>query len=479
MPISRRAFLRHGLVGAGSAVLARALPGLAAPGPAAPRRKNVLFIAVDDLRPELGCYGHPLVRSPNIDTLARRGVLFERNYCQQAVCAPSRASLLTGLRPDTTRVYDLNTPLREMLPDVVTLPQLFKDRGYQTEGMGKVFHNGQEDHASYNRRYRLPRGGIYATESSRGNASESADVPDEAYRDGRLAALAVDALKRLAPEATAAAPAAGRPFFLAVGFSKPHLPFCAPKKYWDLYDRSMIALPTPGRPKNAPDIAFERATELLAYADIPASGDLGEAKTRELIHGYYACVSFMDAQVGKVLAELGRLGLAGDTLVILWGDNGFKLGEYSAWSKLTNFEQDTRVPLIIAGPDIPPGRRTRALTELVDVYPGLAELCGLPVPTGLEGTSFVPLLSDPARPWKKAAFSQYPRSGFMGYSLRTERYRYTEWRKIAAGAVGERELYDLDADPGGRENIAPRPENDKLCARLHDMLQAGWRAARP
>jgi iduronate 2-sulfatase len=470
------------------------------------RRKNVLFIAVDDLRPELGCYGHPMVKSPNIDALARNGVLFERTYCQQAVCGPTRASLLTGKRPDTTKVYDLKTHIRKTLPDVVTLQQHFKNHGYFSEGIGKLFHVGLEDEASYSVPHRNGKGASYTLESNlkllkeggkvtkdsspedgspsstrmRANATECADVPDETYLDGNICQLTLESLQRLAPKAKAASEKERQPFFLGVGFRKPHLPFCAPKKYWDLYDRTKIPLPYPDKPKNAPDIAFTTWGELRSYSDIPDVGPCDEATTKELIHGYYACVSFTDAQVGKLLAELDRLDLRKDTIVILWGDHGWKLGEYSQWSKHTNFELDTHVPMIISDPDLPKGTRTNALTEFVDIYPTLAELCGLPVAEDLEGVSVAPLLEDPKKRWKKAAFSQYPRPrNMMGYSMRTDQYRYTEWIDKKTSEVKFRELYDLKNDPLCKESIVFKPENEKLVAELHEMMTAGWRKAKP
>ena len=465
------------------------------------RRKNILFIAIDDLRPELGCYGHPMVKSPNIDALAKSGVLFERTYCQQAVCGPTRASLLTGKRPDTTKVYDLKTHIRTTMPDVVTLQQHFKNNGYFSEGMGKLFHSGLEDPASYSVPHRYPKGGVYALEENsklqksggkpgsdtseepgllRGPATECADVPDEAYQDGKLAQMAIESLNRLAPKAKAKNEKDRQPFFLGVGFRKPHLPFCSPQKYWDLYDRSKIPLPYPDKPKNAPEIAFTNWAEMRKYSDIPEVGNCDEAKTRELIHGYYAGVSFTDAQVGKLLSELDRLDLRKDTIVILWGDHGWKLGEYSMWCKHTNFELDTHVPMIISDPDYPQGVRVNALTEFVDIYPTLSELCGLPVAQDLEGTSMVPLLSDQKKPWKKAAFSQYPRPhNMMGYSMRTDQYRYTEWINRESKDVQERELYDLKNDPLCKESIVFKPENKELVEALHAQMAAGWQNAKP
>lgn len=467
----------------------------------AARRKNILFIAVDDLRPELGCYGHPMVKSPNIDALAKNGVLFERTFCQQAVCAPTRASLLTGRRPDTTKIYDLKTHIRTTMPDVVTLQQYFKNNGYFSEGMGKLFHAGYEDEKSYSVPHRYAKAEQYAIEANnnlkksggkvtkagdgqadggrmRGPATECADVPDDFYEDGKYSVMAIESLQRLAPKAKSEKEGEHQPFFLGVGFRKPHLPFVAPKKYWDLYDRSKIPLPYPERPHHAPDLAFANWGELRSYSDIPDVGPCDEAKTKELIHAYYACVSYMDVQVGKLMAELDRLDLRKDTIVIIWGDHGWKLGEYSEWSKHTNFELDTHVPLIISDPDLPKGVRTKALTEFVDIYPTLTELCGLSLSDGMEGTSMVPLFTEPQKPWKKAAFSQYPRgkNKIMGYSIRTDQYRYNEWIDIKNKEIVAKELYDLKNDPLCKECIVDEPQYKDLIAELHVMLDsgAGW-----
>jgi arylsulfatase A-like enzyme len=391
-------------------------------------------------------------------------------------------------------VYNLTTHIRTTMPNVVTLPQHFKNNGYVSVGMGKLFHNKLEDKDSYSVPHRYSGGKTYVTEANlellkkakeRGRkwggagATECADVPDEAYSDGSLAAMAIQSLQELAPKAKAAGDRR-QPFFLGVGFAKPHLPFCAPKQYWDLYDRSRIPLPYPDKPKNAPGIALTSWGELREYTDIPRVGPCDEAKTRELIHGYYACVSYLDANVGKLLAELDRLDLRKDTIILLWGDHGWKLGEYSMWCKHTNFELDTHVPLILSDPDLPKGVRVRGLTEFVDIYPTLCELCGLSLPATLEGSSMVPVMLDPKRPWKKAAFSQYPREGnIMGYSMRTDRYRYTEWQDRQSGEAKYRELYDLEIDPLCKQSIAAKPESQPLVAELHAMMNAGWRAARP
>ncbi|MBL7222312.1 MAG: sulfatase [Candidatus Brocadiae bacterium] len=452
----------------------------------------MLLICVDDLRPELGCYGHPQVLSPHIDKLAARGLLFERAYVQQAVCAPSRAVLLTGTRPDTTRIYGLSTPVRKAMPKVLTLPQHFKDHGYTTVSLGKIYHHRSDDNALgwsvpewhpegpwVGRGYRSDAAIAAvkkndATTRGRkgiGPATDDADVPDDGYRDGVIADKAIAELRRLK----------GKPFFMALGFMKPHLPFNSPKRYWDLYQRDAIALPSFRQPpKDAPALALTNWGEMRQYTDIPQSGKLTDAKTRQLIHGYRACVSYMDAQVGRVLGELERLGLADDTIVLLWGDHGWKLGEYGSWCKHTNMELDTRSPIICHVPGQKnAGAKSTALVETVDIYPSLCEAAGLPLPKHLEGTSFVPLLDAPDRPWKRAAFSQYPRGKIMGYTLRSGRWRYTEWIDRKTKKVTARELYDHGASPVARANLAAAPEHKATVAALSQMLADGWQKARP
>jgi arylsulfatase A-like enzyme len=471
-----------------------ALAALVLPAAGAERpRLNVLFIAVDDLRTELGCFGVGTIRAPNIDRLASRGTVFERAYCQQAVCSPSRTSLLTGCRPDTTKVYNLETHFRTTLPDVVTLPQHFKGHGYFTRSVGKIFHGGLDDPRSWSEPppkagqpiYQLPenrtlvarkaaaaKGKTFATASARynaltGPAYECGDVPDNAYTDGAIADAAIEMLRQ----------ARDKPFFLAVGFLKPHLPFVAPRKYWDLYRPEQIPMaPNPFPPKNAPKFALPDWGELRAYHDIPRLGPLSEQQARILKHGYYACVSYMDAQLGRVLEELERLGLRERTAIVLWGDHGWKVGEHGAWCKHTNFENDTRAPLICSAPrQKAPGQKSRGLVEFVDVYPTLCELAGLPLPAHLEGLSFARLLDAPDVEWKKAAFSQYPRGPqVMGYSMRTERYRLTRWQK-RDGTELARELYDHRSDPQENENIAEVPVHKALVKELTRQLQAGWK----
>ncbi len=487
--ISRRRFL-------GAAGAAVVLPSLAESASAARGKVNVLFIAVDDLRPQLNCYGHGQMISPNIDRLAREGLLFERTYCQQAVCAPSRASVLSGLRPDSTRIYDLNTPLRKALPDVLSLPQHFRNSGYETLSIGKIYHHPNDDQEGWSaapfRAGTFPegkwKGRGYITQEAieqmneytsempnsegRGPAYEAADVPDNYYPDGANTDHAIAELRRLKGE--------GRPFFMAMGFYKPHLPFNAPKKYWDLYPREEIRLAdNPFLPKDCPSYAPTDWGELRNYYGIPKKGPLSDDLARTLIQAYYACVSYMDAQVGRLLEELDRLDLRRNTVVILWGDHGWKLGEHSLWSKHTNFELDTRVPMIASAPGGRGGVRTSALTEFVDIYPSICELAGVAVPAHCEGTSFVPLMGKPDRPWKSAAFSQYPRGKVMGYTMRTARWRYTEWQERSSGRIMARELYDHDADPAENANVAAAEDMKGTVAELSAMLKAGWRAARP
>ncbi|MBM3735843.1 MAG: sulfatase [Acidobacteria bacterium] len=461
------------------------LGGLAATALPQPRHPNVLFIAVDDLRPEFGCYGATTIRTPNIDRIARRGMVFLRAYCQQAVCSPSRSSLLTGARPDTTKVWDLVTHFRTAMPDVVTLPQLFKSNGYFVQGMGKIFHGGYDDPPSWSVPWQTPDAPVYAKaaqvpsgrkgKQQRGPAFESGDVADDFYKDGKTATLAISTLREIARKP--------QPFFLAVGFSKPHLPFISPKKYWDLYDPAKIQLaPNPYRPKDAPEYALTTSGELRNYAGIPAEGPVSDALARQLKHGYYAAASYTDAQIGKVLDELDRLNLTGNTIIVLWGDHGWKLGEHGEWCKHSNVENDTNAPLLLSTPGMKqPGKRTNRLVEFVDIFPTLADLAGLPLPAHLEGTSFKPLLDDPNRSWKSAAFSQYPRQQrYMGYSMRTDRYRLTVWLDRNDHSRTEAvELYDHQTDPQENRNIAKDPANASLIGDLIKQWKRGWRGATP
>lgn len=479
---------------------------------AEPPKLNVLFIAVDDLRPQTGCYGDPIAKTPNIDRLASHGVIFTRAYCQQAVCSPSRTSLLTGRRPDTTKIYDLQTHFRKNLPDVVTLPQYFKQQGYHTQGMGKIYHVGLDDPQSWSVPHWLPSAMGYVDEDIltrldkkrqekraaakgrkqparevdpktgtvlkqprpkdqvKGPAWEAPDVPDNRLPDGQTADHAIEVMREIKD----------KPFFMAVGFIKPHLPFVAPKKYYDLYPLEQIKTANnPYPPKDVPALALTDWGELRAYEDMPKTGAMPDPTARELIRGYYAASSYTDAQIGRVLGELEKLGLRDKTIVILWGDHGWQLGEHGLWCKHTNFELAARAPLVLSPPKCATGgKKIDALVEFVDIYPTLCEMCGLKIPEGLEGTSMAPLLAAPDRPWKRAAFSQYPRGKVMGHSMRTDRYRYTEWAEPGQEPVGI-ELYDHEADPGENVNIAGQPENKAVVAKLSKALHEGWQAARP
>jgi arylsulfatase A-like enzyme len=475
-------------------------------------RPNILFIAVDDLRPEFGAYGASYVKSPNLDRIAKAGITFNRAYCQQAVCSPTRSSLMTGTRPDTTKVWDLETHFRAALPNVVTLGQHFKDHGYFVQGMGKIYHGSLDDAPTWSVPWQSSRGQAYGLpenlalnnrqsaapaaaggsgkksgkkkqeptpRNSRGPAFEGADVPDDTFTDGQNAKLAVATLGVMAKKQ--------QPFFLALGFSKPHLPFVAPKKYWDLYDPAKIQLaPNKFRPKDAPDYAIQPGGELRNYHGIP-EGSIPDDLARQLKHGYYAAISYMDAQLGLVLDELDRLDLAKNTIVVLWGDHGWKLGEHDAWCKHSNAENDTNGALLLSVPGMKhAGAKATGLVEFVDIYPTLAELAGLPLPAHLEGLSFKPVLDHPTRPWKPAAFSQYPRPGnsatggipLMGYSMRTERYRFTVWlHRDDPGKVADIELYDHQTDPQENLNVAKSPAHRELLEQLMAQWRGGWQGA--
>jgi arylsulfatase A-like enzyme len=482
-------------------VAALFLSAAAARAADAPAKPNVLFVAVDDLRPALGCAGDPHAKTPAVDALAARGTVFTRAYCQQAVCSPSRSSLLTGRRPDSTKVYDLVTHFRKALPDVVTLPQHFKSNGYYAHGVGKIYHGGYDDPPSWSVPWEGTKGKGFGPDGLkllddlkakakaagddvsrvRGLPVEAPDVPDGDLNDGWTANRAIEILKVRKGQK--------EPFFLAVGFLKPHLPFVAPKKYWDLYDPAKLPAAGPAAPpKDAPAFAPQFGGELRAYHGIPKSGPVPDETARKLVHGYYAATSYMDAQLGRVLAALKENGFADNTVVILWGDHGWHLGDHGMWCKHTNYEKATRAALVMSRPgQKATGKPSAALVEFVDIYPTLAEVCGLPKPDGVEGYSFAPLLDDPAKPWKAAAFSQYPRGGgkdkdvgpLMGYAVKTDRYRYVEWRKRGGTEVVARELYDHTADPGEDRNVAADPANKAVVEEHAKRLAAGWKGNAP
>ncbi|XP_065843965.1 iduronate 2-sulfatase-like [Oscarella lobularis] len=486
---------------------------------------NVLMIAVDDLRPELHSYGIKGILTPNINKLASTSLQFDRAYCQQAICNPTRTSLLTSRRPDSTKVWDLAGYWRHLGGNFTSLPEYFKSNGYRTAGMGKVYHDNQirEDvpyswtepyfHAPAQRRY----GCCGNRTSSWWAVDNSVELPDE-----QIAQHAVETLQMLKNAQNSKNET--KPFFVAVGFRKPHLPFFAPQKFYDLYPEGSVPLvPNRYRPKNMPEVAWNPLEGLRFWNDFNSlnvsypDGLCPDEEQLKLRRAYYACVSYMDAQVGKVLSELESLGLENDTIVIFWGDHGWQLGEHGEWGKYTNWEMGTHVPLFFRVPGMKTaGQRTSAFVEYVDIFPSLADAAGLPVPpqcqpnmqeaTCTEGVSFLPLTENSTRKWKTAAFSQYPRPSVrgtlaerrycgascnpsycdtMGYTMRTYQYRYTEWIPFNAttGSVHwdhprAVELYDHQSDEGENDNIASSA-NKSLLSQLAQELRSGWRAHLP
>lgn len=473
-------------------------------------RPNVLFIAIDDFKPMIGAYGET-IPTPALDRLTKEGTTFLNAHCQQAVCGPSRASLMTGKRPDFTQVWDLKTMIRDINPEIVTLPQYFKSQGYHSAGVGKIYDPRSVDkgsdeaswsqpyaqtwHLDYNATTGKPSGhyqnkrikALAAEAEAQGKKGwnavnkylvandawpvvESEDVPDDAYDDGAIGAYAVKELKELA--------ARDEPFFFAVGFKKPHLPFVAPKKYWDLFDRDTIDLaPFQRQAVNSPKIAYHNSPELRSYNGVPETGALDEATQRKLIHGYYACVAYIDAQIGNLLDQLEALDLDDDTIVVLWGDHGFHLGDHGLWTKHSNFENATRVPLIISAPKSKRNKVSTMPVELTDLFPTLCELSGLDVPDDLDGVSLAPVLKKGKDDLREFAVSQFPRPGHMGYALRTERFRYVAWYKTGKDAPADghtapvqTELYDYKHDPRETRNLANESVYAEISADLGGKL---------
>ncbi len=462
-PFTRREFLSTSLKVGAAAFTTALLPKLKVD---ANCQYNVLFIIVDDLRPLLGCYGHPEIYTPNIDRIAQRGTLFNRAYCQNPLCHPSRTSILTGLRPATTNVFSNSTGFRENLPNAVTLPQHFKTSGYHTQSVGKVAQNLERQDDTYS--WSVPSWTQPSSYASRSSVPswQALDVKDDELRDGRAAKRAIEVLEEIRDKR----------FFLAVGFRKPHLPFYAPKRYYEIYNDTSFNLPSSSNlPKNAPPITDGNFEGFRDFQDIPDEGPLSEAKTLELIKAYAASTSFTDAQVGRVLNHLEALRLTENTVIVFVGDHGFHLGEHGKWLKNTLFEVSLRSPLIVSVPgQTYQGVKTDALTELVDIYPTLCDACQISIPSQLEGISMLPVIEQPTLPWKTAAFSQ--KGQRTGNSIRTDQYRYTEWGN--SGRNG-RELYDYQSDPNETVNIADLPENKELVAQLSKQLHAGWQAALP
>ncbi|HMO24644.1 MAG TPA: sulfatase [Tepidisphaeraceae bacterium] len=490
--------------------------------PARPGRPNVLFIAVDDLKPTLGAFGDEHAITPHLDRLAARGTVFRNAHCAQAVCAPSRASVLTGLRPDQTRVWDLQTRFRDHNPNVITLPQHFKNNGYETVGIGKIYDARSVDsaqtmdEASWTRPYLrgenpqmaamgyadpqaveliqrqlaegrakgLPEGRELRLYVTHRPPYESADVPDDAYRDGVNAREAAKVLAELAQ--------GEKPFFFAVGFDRPHLPFNAPSKYWNLYDPDKLPVPATRRlPQGAPGWAFQDSNELRSsYTGVPPAGQPIPADLEKTLrHGYYAATSYVDAQIGIVLDALEQSGQLQNTIVVLWGDHGFHLGDHGMWCKHTNYEQATRSPLIIAAPAgvIAPSV-TDAPVELLDLYATLCELASLERPAHVQGVSLVPAMRDPTVDVHRFAVSQYPRNArqgsMMGYALRDRRYRFVQWRRWdrdnGVGEVTAEEWYDLNADPDETHSVPDRisPDlADAFRAHVEAVIQVGASAS--
>lgn len=447
---------------------------------AAQESPNVLIFLVDDLRPELGIYGHDMIKSPNIDKLAKQGVTFDKAYCQQAICAPSRMSILTGMRVENIGIYSIFTPLRSVHKEMVSMPQLFKQSGYKTVSIGKVYHHNEDDvenwsihfpkeSNSYNKPENmalidsLKASGV---RSIRGPAFEAADVDDEGYKDGRAARHAIETLGKLKDEK----------FMMVVGLSKPHLPFNAPKKYWDLYNREKIDVPLKMAPKDASSYALTIWGELRNYHGMPDKGVLDDEQTKALIHGYYACVSYIDAQIGKIMDALDAMDLRKNTMIVLMSDHGWKLGEYGAWCKHTNFELDARVPLIVSRETAYKQRkmnqRSDALVENIDIFPTIAEACGLSIHE-VDGKSILPLIDRPKSKWDEGAYGLYARTGgIMGVTVTDGEWRYTEWRYMESKELHSAELYKCNQDYSTQtENLMLVPKYQAVKERMQQLMQ--------
>ena len=481
---------------------------------------NILFIAVDDLKPTIGAYGDTMAETPYLDALSSRSTLFLNNHTQQAICGPSRASIMTGKRPDYTKVRDLKTKMRDMVPDIVTIPQYLKDQGYYTVGLGKIFDPRcvdefrdkpswsvpyiPEHKLDYPDAYGPPAIGFYQNPEikekirilrnegkSKGEKNlgkyvrdrykppfEMSTAPDAAYVDGALAVEANKLLDEFQTQTT-------RPFFLAVGFKRPHLPFTAPKKYWDLYDASKIEISKYQQDsENGPSIAYHSSGELRSYITPEITYEisknnrviLSEDLQKNLIHGYYASTSFIDAQIGKIMAKLKATGLQKNTIIVVWGDHGWHLGDHGLWNKHSNFEQATRSPLIIYDPRVEKPIKIASPTEFVDLFPTLCDALGLEIPSNLDGVSLLPLVKGEQLSVKPFAVSQYKNSNKTGYSFRTDRYRYTVWiadkkstDPIFQSDIFAEELYDYKTDPNETKNLSGDAEKANLMLRFQKL----------
>jgi iduronate 2-sulfatase len=484
-------------------------------------KKNILFIAVDDLKPLLSNYGHPEMITPNFDRLAKMGVTFTNAHVQYAVCGPSRASVMTGTYPDRTKVWDLQTDFRESAPDLISMPEYLISQGYETTGIGKIYHKGSSSPGhdgkswsipwiqpkDFDSKYGYPAFEYYQNPVTKKQmellekeaeakgvkrqgkireyvferlkpSTENGDVSDEAYQDGIYTKEALKKLNRLMK--------GDKPWFLAVGYQKPHLPFVAPKKYWDLYDRDKVSLAEYQKlAEGTPMIAYHNFGELRSYSDIDDNYDIGdilpEEKQRELIHGYLACVSYIDAQIGKLLDALETKGVLAETVIVLWGDHGWHLGDHTEWCKHSNFEQATRIPFMFAGPGVAKNEKIDNPVELVDLFPTVFDLVGVPHSSQEQGKSLVPLLDGDGKSnmVADAAFHQYARGKRMGYSIRTDKYRYTEWhdndfrsyKSYKDDNIIARELYDYENDPSETKNWVDNPEYKILVTELKTRLK--------
>lgn len=479
------------------------------------QQKNILFIAIDDMRPLLGCYGDPLAVTPNMDKLASKGTLFTHAYCQQAVSGPSRASLLTGLCPDRTKVWDLKTLIRAINPNVLTLPQHLSNSGFETVGVGKIFDSRSVDAAQDKLSWSVDylKNVEYSTSAGKGllgyhskeakkqydfyrqegikdgkkgkdlenyliskvkPSTDCADVPDDAYADGAITNRTIRYIEEYTGD---------KPLFMAIGLKSTHLPFRAPKKYWDLYKKENIQLASfRQKAVDSPDIAYHTSGELYRYTDIPSLASFSDIqntilpneKAQELIHAYYATVSYADAQVGRLMEVLEKKGMLENTIIVLWGDHGWHLGDHGLWCKHTNFENAAHAPLIIYNPDIKSSVVSDPV-EFLDIFPTLCEMTSISTPEGLDGVSLMSAMKKPKQHTKPYAVSQYPRyllgkKKVMGYSIRDKRYRYTIWcdwtNRLDPDKVVAEELYDYEKDPLETKSLMNDPEYVKVIAQM-------------
>jgi iduronate 2-sulfatase len=444
------------------------------PGADAVEKPNVLFISVDDMNNNLGTYGHPVVKSPNIDRLASQGVRFDSAYCQFPLCGPSRASLMTGLRPDTIQVFDLTKTFRKSKPDAVTLPQLFMKNGYFTARVGKIYHyqvpgdigtDGLDDPASWNHRVN-PSGRDRTDKKLVVNLTPGrtlgigldylrSEAKDEELTDGMVTTETIKLLEKHRD----------KPFFIAAGFYLPHLPFIAPAKYFDLYPIDKVNVP-----KGPLDYVKELPAGAVSMRPWPWMG-VSESQLRDAVQAYWACITYVDAQVGLLLDTLDRLKLTENTIVVFWSDHGYHVGEHGLVKKQSLFENSARAPLIISGPGLKgKGKASPRTVEFIDIYPTLAELANLTPPAELDGKSLKPLLDNPTAKWDRPAFTQVWRGTYPGHSVRTERYRYTEWDNGKQGA----QLYDYETDPEEKKNLVNDPDHAAKVEELRQLISKNW-----